>query len=850
MGESSVGDEIRLPRRPGFDPEFSTGLFVGVSEFEDVRFQAVPFAVDDAVDLAHLFAFELKLLRPQRAVLALSGEPRKEESQERLAQLLEAGARRETARHPDIYRLLGEQSRGAGKKGIFLLSLATHGLSEQGRDFLIASDSLREEPIHTSVAVSRLFDKVSDAPAPRRMVLLDACRERLSQGMRGEAGEGMARTFAEAIAQASGQVVLSGATHGGFAYDDLERGNGVFTAAVLDGLRGAAPADEQGHITVGDLARYLQQRVVEWVKRHRPEHAARSFGIAQQIEGPAESLPLAVDPHRARQLEAYRQRRTAALEKLGASLGGRLDGSVYDQVSSLLPVDGPLPAKLEPLLEEVEALDKTPRAQQSLLFLLGELKGGDSAALGSGKSGESAAPWPSPLAAPEPPRPVLRGVEPREKTKGQPNREGLVVGPDTDGSARKVALALAVFLALCLAAVASWRYFSKAQQMEQPSMDISSIEPKKASPEDPLPGIEEGPKAPEEEPNSTPPASNPTAAEPEPREREVVQNTSPTKLPAKKVPLPTPVAKPLPDPKAGTLRTSPTGLRLRFIPAGTYTLGSPADEPGRFGDEPLRTVTLTQGFWLGETEVTQALWTKLVGANPSHFEECGDGCPVERVSWFEAIAFANLLSQKEGLAPCYRFDQPQGKLGSQGATLSEVPSLVPRCTGYRLPTEAEWEVAARAGTKTALYTGRLTLLGSRHGPELDDIAWYGGNSGVDYPGAVDCSSWSERQYPKPKECGPHPVGLKKANAWGLEDMLGNVWEWTWDIFDKSPSPTATDPLGPSEGTRRVIRGGSWYYFARSVRAAYRNRRGPSNRDYSLGFRLAQGQGLLSGEAEP
>lgn len=131
-------------------------------------------------------------------------------------------------------------------------------------------------------------------------------------------------------------------------------------------------------------------------------------------------------------------------------------------------------------------------------------------------------------------------------------------------------------------------------------------------------------------------------------------------------------------------------------------------------------------------------------------------------------------------------------------------------------------------------------MGPNNGPELDAIAWYGGNSSVEYEGSYDCSDWTEKQFPA-ERCGPHPVGGKTANDWELRDMLGNVWEWTGDWKAAYPTGAATDPTGPDEGARRVLRGGSWSARARRVRAAYRGWSHPGGRDDSLGFRLSRGQ---------
>ena len=252
-------------------------------------------------------------------------------------------------------------------------------------------------------------------------------------------------------------------------------------------------------------------------------------------------------------------------------------------------------------------------------------------------------------------------------------------------------------------------------------------------------------------------------------------------------------------------------MEFVLIEAGTFAMGSPATEEGRDSDEgPVHQVTLSQPFSLGKYEVTQGQWAAVMGHNPSRFSACGPTCPVEQVSWRDAQAFIAELNR-----------------WGDGAT-------------YRLPTEAEWEYAARAGTQTAIYTGGLTLRGRHHAPALDPIAWYGGNSGVSYAGGVDCSEWSEKQYASSR-CGPHPVGQKQPNRWGLYDMLGNVWEWTADQYEEYSSGSVTDPRSSSTGSSSLaLRGGSWRAFASRCRVADRAFGHPvqSSAGY-IGFRLAR-----------
>jgi formylglycine-generating enzyme required for sulfatase activity len=262
--------------------------------------------------------------------------------------------------------------------------------------------------------------------------------------------------------------------------------------------------------------------------------------------------------------------------------------------------------------------------------------------------------------------------------------------------------------------------------------------------------------------------------------------------------------------------------RLRWVPAGRFWMGSPPEETRGLAREdyerawfereyPRHQVTMSQGFWLFDTPCTQALWEAVTGGNPSRFRS--PERPVEQVSWEDVQGFLTKIN-------------------------AQVPGL-----DLMLPTEAQWEHACRAGTDTALYSGPIDILGENKAPALDPIAWYGGNSGVEFEmeEGEDSSGWPEVQHPSPKS-GTHPVGRKEPNPWGLYDMLGNVWEWCADGLRDYQDHWTQDPMGPLDtGADRVIRGGSWNYEARVCRCACRDRDRPDYRYYDLGFRCARVQ---------
>jgi formylglycine-generating enzyme required for sulfatase activity len=225
-----------------------------------------------------------------------------------------------------------------------------------------------------------------------------------------------------------------------------------------------------------------------------------------------------------------------------------------------------------------------------------------------------------------------------------------------------------------------------------------------------------------------------------------------------------------------------TPLKIKFCwcPPGTFEMGSPETAPSHLLNETQHTVTLTRGYWMQQTELTQSQYQQLMGSHPAHYK--GEHLPVESVTWSEATEFARRLSALP----------PEKKVGNQ----------------FRLPTEAEWEYACRAGAATLFP----------HGDDeagLEDFAWYHQNSART----------------------THPVGEKKSNAWGLYDMHGNVAEWCQDYYGDYPREAVSDPRGPASGDKRTLRGGNWFQVAMWTRASHRDAYAPSARYVGLGFRL-------------
>ena len=268
----------------------------------------------------------------------------------------------------------------------------------------------------------------------------------------------------------------------------------------------------------------------------------------------------------------------------------------------------------------------------------------------------------------------------------------------------------------------------------------------------------------------------------------------------------------IPDDEQVNPKNVIAGIKMVSIPGGTFRMGNIQRMLDSIYSLHVHEVTL-DGFEMSIYEITQGQYKKILGSIPVRIIK-GDVLPVEEVNWYDAIKFCNALSDNAGFERCYYLKKKDFWIFKKKYYECDYTN-----NGYRLPTEAEWEYACRAGTETNYYTGNLLSLNGEISADLDLAGWYGGN----------CNKQS------------HPVGQKKPNAFGLYDMHGNVWEWCNDIYGKDYyySSQVINPTGPISGKYRVIRGGGWSDSAMVCRSARRARSNPSGANFSIGFRIVR-----------
>jgi formylglycine-generating enzyme required for sulfatase activity len=263
-------------------------------------------------------------------------------------------------------------------------------------------------------------------------------------------------------------------------------------------------------------------------------------------------------------------------------------------------------------------------------------------------------------------------------------------------------------------------------------------------------------------------------------------------------------------------------VQIPVNPGNSFQMGKNLGTVAGSDVTPLHMVTLTSSFYMGKYEVTQEQWQAVMGNNPSYFTsspalgEVQEKRPVECVSWYDAIEFCNALSIMEGLTPYYTIDKVNQDPNNSNS-MDNLKWTVTRsgtANGYRLPTEAQWEYAAKGGDQTVLGWVGYTYAGSN---TVGDVAWYSSNSNY----------------------RTHEAGKKSPNGLGLYDMSGNVWEWCWDWPGNYPSEAQTDPTGAASGSSRVNRGGDWGNNESYSRSVFRNTINHSDKMDCIGFRLVR-----------
>jgi len=257
---------------------------------------------------------------------------------------------------------------------------------------------------------------------------------------------------------------------------------------------------------------------------------------------------------------------------------------------------------------------------------------------------------------------------------------------------------------------------------------------------------------------------------------------------------------PSPAPEPYMVVDIPRLLDMVELPGGTFWMGSAEDDAQASDAEKPRHEVTVSGFAIGRVVVTRRLYREVMAEYPTAWGRDWDDeiLPANHVRWFDAVAFCNRLSERQRLTPCYRIEGTQVRW-EQNAN------------GYRLPTEAEWEYTARAGTTTRWFCGDEPT-------ELERYAWFDED---------------------PKTGHPHLVGQKEPNPWGLYDMAGNVWEWCWDWYGPYTAEAVHDPIGPDTGVVRVLRGGAYWLEARDLRSADRLRGESERRGGVIGFRVVR-----------
>lgn len=651
----------------------SAALFVGVNEFEESNVTPLRYAVNDAIAQANLFVEELKLVPAENCWLALSGVPDAGSPWEKTLNNLKAkGVSVISATKISVLRQLRLLSRIADREEeLLIVSISTHGFEDSGTPYALGRDGLLGPVLlpETGISLRAVEGLMEQSLAQKRLLILDACRERPTRGSRSLGVGATAQAFREAFEEAAGRAVLASCDAGQSSFEDPRLGHGVFTYHLIEGLRGAAEADGD-FLTLGGVSDYVSKSVESWVRKNKPE-LPRPQWQRPWFKGPndARQIPLAlatliqpaiIEPkfkltpemvlgERKKQAMRYLQQGTAF------GLENQILGEYYQRANILVSVlEG---EALDYYLSMLELLkDNTPENRAILL----------------------------------------------EKWKPKKSE-------DTSAA--------------------------NANPTKSVELDFAPVETKSLT----LDLAEEPLRKPDvDSPESIP---EPT---PEPVREALVLNPTPT--PIRKVDKP----ETSPDgqaPKTGTAYEIPElGLKMVWVPAGEFEMGTRLSLKGRGFDEFPHNVQITQGFWLGKFEVTVGEWNSVMGISNAGIKPDDQLVAMGDISWDQAAEFCAKLQARELAA-------------------GRVPS------GYQfsLPTEAEWEYACRASTTTFYPFGNSTGIRNAY---LKQFAWF-----------IDSSKRNV-----------NPVGQKSPNDWGLHDMLGNVREYCWDDFGSYARGDNQDPI--------------------------------------------------------
>ncbi|MFO0819485.1 MAG: SUMF1/EgtB/PvdO family nonheme iron enzyme [Pirellulales bacterium] len=776
------------------------GLFVGVNKFTaDPDVQPLRFAVNDAIEQCHLFVVELKLLPANQCVLALSGEAAGERVQRHLDDLKQRGVQVVGAEKSTLLRSF-VRVRGFVRSmtGLLVVSFSSHGFTDKRVGYVMPSDGLRTFLEDTAIRLSSVEEQMNASQAGHRLLLVDACQERLSDAARSSGmtgGQAMTADFLELLKKPTGQSKLVSCDVGEYSYEHPElgeSGHGVFTHAVLEALRGGAAADEGNVVRLSSVASYVSRLVGKWVEeqngRRREGDPLKKQSPSYQGPEAARELPLAKKADDLSTLVA-----SVRKQPLSGGFSAELRGSL---VATLGQLDLTKEADRELVTATREFVDEKTRAMLFVPYLRGELERRQTQpspklvwASFTVRDGDDDN---SPLAA------GVR-VELQWQASGSSTLETLGMATTDDQGRARLELKVGAL------PTSSGRFFARVSKGA--------------------------------------------------RQRDWTLTDFPTTF-AWRLYLPQPGA------RLGDVTTSPRGMKLAYVPAGQFWMGS--DEtvekleaagiaPGGVDtsdESPRHLVKITRPFYMGIHEVTIGQFAKFVAdtgyrteaevdghggwgydseSNSSKQDvkyswrntgwEQSDNHPVVNVSWMDAVSYCNWLSRQEGKSECFRMGE---------GVIWEVSG-----DGYRLPREAEWEYACRAGAS------------NRFG--VDDLP----SSLNGFANVRDASNTRtvpnrelDRKYLRftfdDRWPFTSPVREFKANAWGLHDMHGNVYEWCSDWYgvDFYRSSPVADPFGPSTGSKIVIRGGAWGCEPGCCRTANRGNLEPSSRNYDLGFRVA------------